>query len=120
MVGFERWLSRIRAAYAAAERLVREAQARGRGGRARPATVPPRGWSVPGDERQPPAFPDLVGAARRCSSRCAASLPPELARQLAEALRELLLALRACSTGRSRGSSATPEPPREVEDIPIE
>ena len=80
-------------AHAAADRLVREAAAPGRGGRRASARrVPPRGW----DDRRgrDGATPDC----RRCSTLLDAvrdAVPAELSRQLAEALRELLLAVRA-------------------------
>jgi len=102
-----------REAYEAAERLVREAQARAEEAASQ---VPPQGWGSgkPGQT----AFPDLsslfalVDAAR-------GALPPELARQLADALRDLLLALRAIL---DYSIDRLERPPREepsVEDIPI-
>jgi hypothetical protein len=103
-----------REAYEAAERLVREAQARAE--EAAAGGVPPRGWES-GRPAQSP-FPDLsslfalVDAAR-------GALPPELARQLADALRDLLLALRAVL---DYSIDRLERPPREephVEDIPI-
>ena len=87
---------------------------------ARGGAVPPRGWSVPASEPAPPRVRGPHALTALVESR-AASLPPELARQLAEALRELLLALRAvldCSIARLERPHA--EPPREVQDIPIE
>jgi hypothetical protein len=103
-----------REAYAAAERLVREAQARAE--EAAGGAVPPRGWES-GRAAQAP-FPDLsnlfalVDAAR-------GALPPELARQLADALRDLLVALRSVL---DYSIDRLERPPREeprVEDIPI-
>src|SRR4051794_33311656 len=104
-------------AYAAAERLVREATERAEAA-ARDAgdPAPPRGWDSPRPGSSPfprlTALLSLVAAAR-------GALPPELARQLAGALRELLVALRAVldfSIDRLE-REARPEP--EVEDIPI-
>ncbi len=105
-----------REAFAAAERLVREATDRAEAAARAAAAVPPRGWDSPRPGASP--FPDLsallglVEAAR-------GALPPELARQLADALRELLVALRAVldySIERLERPART-EP--EVEDIPI-
>ena len=84
--------SQVDAAYAAADRLVREAEA---AARERAADVPPAGFE--GERTQARALrlprhrrrsPGLLEAART-------SLPPELAHQLAAAARELLIALRA-------------------------
>jgi hypothetical protein len=103
-----------REAYEAAERLVREAQARAE--EAAAGAVPPRGFDSERPAQSP--FPDLsslfalVDAAR-------GALPPELARQLADALRDLLLALRAVL---DYSIDRLERPPREepsVEDIPI-
>ena len=55
--------------------------------------MPPRGWSVPGEERTPPPF-DLGQIAALIES-LRGVVPSELSRQLADALRELLVALRA-------------------------
>jgi hypothetical protein len=102
-----------REAYAAAERLVREATARAE---AAAGDVPPRGWDSPRPDRSP--FPDvsallgLVEAAR-------GALPPELARQLADALRQLLLALRAVLDYSIELLERPPREEPEVEDIPI-
>jgi hypothetical protein len=101
-------------AYRAAERLVREAQARAE--EAAGGAAPSRGW----DSRRPAQspFPDLSSLFALVDT-ARGVLPPELARQLADALRDLLLALRAVldySIGRLE------RPPREepqVEDIPI-
>jgi hypothetical protein len=105
-----------REAYEAAERLVREAQARAEEAAAAADAVPPRGWESGRPPQSP--FPDLsslfalVDAAR-------GALPPELARQLADALRDLLLALRAVlDYSIDRLERPSREEPH-VEDIPI-
>jgi hypothetical protein len=105
---------RLRAQYAEAERLVREAQAAAEAA----SSVPPRGWSVPGDEHAAPAF-DL-GQITALVEALRGVVPPELARQLADALRALLLALRAVLdwyiTRLEGGEPAS----RDVQDIPVE
>jgi hypothetical protein len=103
--------------YAEAERLMREAEAKARA--ASGASVPPRGWSVPGDERgTPPPF-DLGQIAALIES-LRGVVPSELTRQLADALRELLIALRAVLDWYI----ARLEPPEpqsdDVQDIPVE
>ena len=107
-------------AYAAAERLVREAHERAEAAaRAAAADAPPRGWQPPGAAAAP--FPDLSSLAALLHAARGA-LPPELARQLADALRELLVALRAIldySIARLERAGA-PDPPPEVEDIPVD
>jgi hypothetical protein len=106
----------LRAQYEQAERLVREAQRAAEEAAAR--TVPPRGWSVPGEERSS-AFPDLAQLTALIES-LRGIVPPELTRQLADALRELLLAVRAVLDWYI----ARLEPPEpaasDVEDIPVE
>jgi hypothetical protein len=103
-------------AYAAAERLVREATERAEAAAREPDAVPPRGWDSPRPESSP--FPDvsallgLVEAAR-------VALPPELSRQLAGALRELLMALRAVLDYSIDRLDRPPRAEPEVEDIPI-
>ena len=105
-----------REAYEAAERLVREAQARAEeAARAAARAIPPNGWSAPGGQSPPDvrALFGLLDAAR-------GAIPPELLRQLADALRELLIAIRAVldySIERLEHTQATPPP---VEDIPIQ
>ena len=102
--------------YAKAERLMREAEAKARA--ATGESVPPSGWSVPGDDRPPPAF-DLGQIAALIES-LRGVVPGELTRQLADALRELLIALRAVLDWYI----ARLEPPEpesnEVQDIPVE
>jgi hypothetical protein len=102
-----------REAFEAAERLVREAQARAE---AAASQVPPQGWDSERAAQSP--FPDvsslfaLVDAAR-------GALPPELARQLADALRDLLLALRAVLDYSIDRLERPPREEPQVEDIPI-
>jgi hypothetical protein len=105
-----------RAAYEAAEKLVREAQARAEEA-ARSSEAPPNGWSSGG---APPsnAFPDL-GALLGLVEGLRGQLPPELAGRLADALRELLIAIRAVLDYTIDRLGEPPEPEREVEDIPI-
>lgn len=83
--------SHIDAAHAAAEQLVKEAEAR-----AREHSTPPRGWEVPGrgDDDSRPAFPELATVVALLESLRGA-VPAELTAQLAEALREVLVAVRA-------------------------
>jgi hypothetical protein len=107
-----------RAAYEAAEKLVREAQERAEQvAREAFRDVPPNGWSS-GSPPPSNGFPDL-GALLGLMDGLRGQLPPELARQLADALRELLVAIRAVldyTIGRLDPPGA---PEREVEDIPI-
>ena len=108
-----------RAAYEAAEKLVREAQGRAEeAARAAEADVPPNGWSASGASPSD-AFPDL-GALLRLVEGLRGQLPPELARQLADALRELLVAIRAVIDYTIERLADPPAPEREVEDIPIQ
>jgi hypothetical protein len=100
-------------AYAEAERLIREAQRA-----AENASVPPRGWSVPGEEPRPPAF-DL-GQLTALVESLRGVVPPELAHQLAEALRQLLLALRAVLDWYIARLEGGEPPERDVQDIPVE
>jgi hypothetical protein len=106
---------RLRAEYEEAERLIREAE---RAARAAAGAVPPRGWSVPGEERSAPAF-DL-GQLTALVESLRGVVPPELMRQLAEALRELLLAVRAVLDWYiARLEPDKPAAP-DVQDIPVE
>jgi hypothetical protein len=103
-------------AYAEAERLIREAQRAAE--QAARASVPPRGWSVPGEEPQSPAF-DL-GQMTALIESLRGVVPPELAQQLAEALRQLLLALRAVLDWYIARLEGGEPPERDVQDIPVE
>jgi hypothetical protein len=106
----------VRARYEEAERLVREAQHAAEDAAAH--TVPPRGWSVPGEDRSPPAF-DLSQLAALVES-LRGVVPPDLARQLADALRDLLVALRAVLDWYI-ARLEHPEPVSDdVQDIPVE
>jgi hypothetical protein len=102
--------------YAEAERLMREAQ-RAAEAAAR-ASVPPRGWAVPGEERPAPPF-DL-GQLTALIEALRGVVPPELAQQLAAALRELLLALRAVLDWYIARLEGGEPPARDVQDIPVE
>ncbi len=104
--------------FEAAEKLVREAQARAEQAANDAAReVPPNGWASPGP---PPAnaFPDL-GALIALVDGLRGQLPPELALQLSDALRELLIALRAVLDYTIDKLEPPPPSEREVEDIPI-
>ena len=82
-----------REAFAAAEKLVREAQERAeRAANEATREVPPNGWAAAGAPPAPLPGPRRADRARRRAARAA---PAELARQLADALRELLIAIRA-------------------------
>jgi hypothetical protein len=107
--------SQVDAAYAAADKLVREADAAAR----ERANVPPRGFEGERAESERTAFGDLQALAGLIES-VKDSVPPELARQLAEALRELLLALRALIDWWIARLEREPEQPVEVQDIPID
>jgi hypothetical protein len=105
-------------AYAEAERLMREAQAAAEAAAAAASSVPPRGWSVPGQEPKPPSF-DLSQLTALVESLRGA-VPEDLARQLGESLRQLLLALRAVLDWYIARLDGEEEPPRDVQDIPVE
>ena len=107
--------SQVDAAYAAADRLVREADAAAR----ERANVPPRGFEGERTEGERTAFGDLQAIAGLIES-VRTSVPPELARQLAEALREMLVALRALIDWWIARLEREPEQPVEVQDIPID
>ncbi len=107
--------SQVDAAYAAADRLVREADAAAR----ERASVPPRGYEGERAEGERSAFGDLQAIAGLLET-VKGSLPPELARQLAEALRDLLVALRALIDWWIARLDREPAPPVEVQDIPID
>jgi hypothetical protein len=106
----------MREQYEEAERLVREAQRAAEEAASR--SVPPRGWSVPGEEPRSPAF-DLAQLTALIES-LRGVLPPDLARQLADALRELLVALRAVLDWYIARLEPSPPPDSDVEDIPVE
>ena len=108
--------SQVDEAYAAADRLVREAEA---AARARTGEVPPAGYEGERTAGERSAFGDLQALAGLLDA-ARTSLPPELARQLAEAAREMLLALRALIDWWIARLEREPEQPVEVQDIPID
>jgi hypothetical protein len=109
--------SQVDAAYAAADRLVREADAaaRERAGE----QVPPAGYEGERAPREGSAFPDLA-ALTGLLEALRTSVPPEVARQLADAVRELLVALRALIDWWIARLEREPEQSVEVQDIPID
>jgi hypothetical protein len=108
--------TQVDAAYAAADRLVREAEA---AARERAGDVPPAGFEGERAQSERSAFGDLQALAGLLES-ARSSVPPEVARQLAEAARELLIALRALIDWWIARLERPPETPVEVQDIPIE
>jgi hypothetical protein len=108
--------SQVDAAYAAADRLVREAEA---AARERAEDVPPAGYEGERTHTERSAFPDIQALAGLLET-ARSSLPPELAHQLAQAARELLIALRALIDWWIARLEREPERPVEVQDIPIE
>jgi hypothetical protein len=108
--------SQVDEAYAAADRLVREAEA---AARERTGDVPPAGYEGERTSGERSAFGDLQALAGLLDV-ARTSVPPELARQLAEAARELLLALRALIDWWIARLEREPEQPVEVQDIPID
>jgi hypothetical protein len=120
----------IDAAHQAADKLVREAQARAERAdaahREQLADVPPRGWDVPHESKPASTGGELQLVVNLLGSLRDA-LPAELSQQLAEAVRELLLAVRALIDwyldrlerlpGRAGSSPSAPDD--RVEDIPI-
>ena len=104
-----------RAQFEEAERLVREAQ---RAAEEAARAVPPRGWSVAGEERSS-SFPDLAQLTALIES-LRGVVPPDLARQLADALRELLIALRAVLDWYIARLEPPDPPDSDVQDIPVE
>ena len=108
--------SQVDEAYAAADRLVREAEA---AARARMGEVPPAGYEGERTSGERSAFGDLQALAGLLDA-ARTSVPPELARQLAEAARELLVALRALIDWWIARLEREPDQPVEVQDIPID
>ena len=108
--------TQVDAAYAAADRLVREAEA---AARKRAGDIPPAGFEGERAQGERSAFGDLQALAGLLET-ARTSVPPELARQLAEAARELLIALRALIDWWIARLERGPQEPVEVEDIPIE
>ena len=108
--------SQVDDAYAAADRLVREAEA---AARERAGDVPPSGYEGRRSAGERSAFGDLQALAGLLDA-ARTSVPPELARQLAEAAREMLLALRALIDWWIARLEREPDQPVEVQDIPID
>src|SRR5215210_1109838 len=108
--------TQVDAAYAAADRLVREAEA---AARARAGDPPPSGYEGERASGERSAFGDLQALAGLIDV-ARSSVPPEVARRLAEAARELLIALRALIDWWIARLEQVPEQPVEVQDIPIE
>src|SRR4051794_2831260 len=108
--------SQVDDAYAAADRLVREAEA---AARRRASDVPRAGYEGERRAGESSAFGDLQ-ALLGVLEAARTSVPPEVARQLAEATRELLLAVRALIDWWIERLERAPERPVEVQDIPIE
>jgi len=110
--------TQVDAAYAAADRLVREADAAARE-RAGANDLPPSGFEGERTSSERSAFSDLQALAGLLEV-ARTSVPPEVARQLADAARELLLALRALIDWWIARLEQEPERPVEVQDIPID
>jgi hypothetical protein len=108
--------SQVDAAYAAADRLVREAEA---AARERAGEMPRAGFEGERAQGERSAFPDIQALAGLLET-ARASVPPELARQVAEAARDLLVALRALIDWWIARLEQPAETPVEVQDIPIE
>jgi hypothetical protein len=108
--------SQVDAAYAAADRLVREAEA---AARERVGEVPAAGFEGERTESERSAFPDIQALAGLLEA-ARSSLPPELAHQLASAARELLIALRALIDWWIARLERERQAPVEVQDIPID
>ena len=108
--------TQVDAAYAAADRLVREADA---AARQRSGDIPPSGYENERTHGERSAFGDLQALAGLLDV-ARTSVPPEVARQLADTARELLLALRTLIDWWIARLEREPEQPVEVQDIPIE
>jgi hypothetical protein len=108
--------SQVDAAYAAADRLVREAEA---AARERAGNVPPAGFEGRRAEGERSAFTDIQALAGLLET-ARSSVPPELARQIADAARELLVALRALIDWWIARLEQPPARSAEVEEIPID
>jgi len=108
--------TQVDAAYAAADRLVRDAEA---AARERTGDLPPAGFEGERVEGERSAFPEIQALAGLLEG-ARTSLPPELAHQLAAAARELLVALRALIDWWIARLEREPATPVEVEDIPID
>jgi hypothetical protein len=117
----------IDAAHAAADRLVREAQARAEASdaafRERLRDVPETGWAIGAEHAPAPEGPSELQLALRLLEAVREAVPPELTAQVAQALRELLLAVRALVDWYLERLDRLAEPGSgaddHVEDIPI-
>ena len=107
----------VDAAYASAERLVRDAEA---AAREHVKDVPPRGWAGPVDAPKPTTTLEALQAITGLLEVVRGAVPPELAHQFAGALRELLKAVRALIDWYLERLDAPPPREREIEDIPID
>ncbi|MGH2908219.1 MAG: hypothetical protein ACRDK8_02845 [Solirubrobacteraceae bacterium] len=116
---------RIARATLAAERLL--AQARAGAGEGVGGEVPPRGWQRRAQDRfQAPdgplggwVDPEDLRLLLTVLADLRERIPPELERRIVAALRELLLALRALIDWCVERAERRPDPPAEVQDIPI-
>src|SRR5437588_12244967 len=103
----------VGAATEAACRLLSEARGGGGGG----SKPPPAGWQAPPEERRHlPELEALVNAV----SALRDLIPPDVADRLAAAIKEVLLALRALVDYWLERIDRKPQPPAEVQDIPID
>jgi len=116
----EELTERVRAAQAAAERLMQEAA---QAAREEPAGTgarrpPPRGWASPGTGEGP--VPGAEAQALAALLELGRSvLPPELRRQFGELMRELLLLVRSVIDWYLERLDGRRREAVEVEDIPI-
>jgi hypothetical protein len=119
----------IDAAHQAADKLVREAQARAERAdeafREQLGDVPPHGWDVPHESRPQAQGPSELQVVVNLLGSLRDAIPSELSQQLAEAVRELLLAVRALIDWYIDRLEKLPRPGQtsggddRVEDIPI-
>lgn len=109
----------VDAAYASAERLVREAES---AAREHARDVPPRGFAEPatGPGGNASTALEALQAILGLLEVVRRQVPPELAHQFAGALRELLVAVRALIDWYLERIERPPPRPRDVEDIPID
>lgn len=110
----------VDAAHAAAEQLVREAEATAR---EQVRDVPPQGWAAASPPAVPGSTVEAIKAIAGLLEVVRGSVPPELAQQFAGALRELLVAIRALidfSLERLDEPPSRDARPVEVQDIPID
>jgi len=103
-------------AFAAAERLVRDAQAKAEAAANEAAAqAPPNGWSS-GRGTAAPDFNALFAFLDAAKG----TVPPELLRQVSDALRELLIAIRAVLDYSIERLERPERDEPQVEDIPIQ